>query len=117
VGHGAKPPKPPKAPPCEKCLRRAVHDRRCAAERAAATEKRREKRREEREANRLPHGSAFAVAWDADRHEWSGTLSVPGYELFSGSAEAVFWLLKDLDLKYRAAVRRRAGSLKAQGVA
>ena len=54
---------------------------------------------------RLPHGSAFAVSYDAQAVKWSGTLTVTkpeGGKVFEGEAGGVFRLLSALDAQYRA---------------
>lgn len=49
---------------------------------------------------RLPSKSAFAVVYDADKTQWSGTLTI-GEKVFTGSAGGVFKLLRRLDQQYR----------------
>ena len=60
-------------------------------------------------AQRLPDGSKFEVRYDAERVEWSGSLTViapgGGTFVFVASAPSVFGLLKRLDAKYRASLR------------
>jgi len=48
----------------------------------------------------LPDGSKFAVVYDASKTQWTGTLTIGG-SVFTGSASAVFTLLKHLDRQYR----------------
>jgi hypothetical protein len=59
----------------------------------------------------LPHGSAFAVSYDAQAVRWSGTLTVTtpeGGKVFEGEAGAVFKLLSALDAQYREWLAGRA---------
>lgn len=56
---------------------------------------------------RLPHGAEFHVRWDAEKREWIGVpgLTVPNFHgqdlTFGGSGNGVFWLLPQLDMKFR----------------
>jgi hypothetical protein len=53
---------------------------------------------------RLPDGSSFAVTYLADREVWTGSLYIhdPSGELvFTAENKGVFWLLEQLDNKYR----------------
>jgi hypothetical protein len=50
---------------------------------------------------RLPDGSRFNVAYNAEKRLWSGFLDVPGTAGFSGTASGVFNLLGKLDRQYR----------------
>jgi hypothetical protein len=53
---------------------------------------------------RLPHGSAFEVSYDARAMKWTGTLTVTtpeGGPVFEGEAGGVFRLLSTLDAQYR----------------
>jgi hypothetical protein len=55
---------------------------------------------------RLPDGSRFEVRYDAEKEQWSGTLTVPSPEgapaTFTGSGSGLFPLLTSLDRQYRA---------------
>jgi hypothetical protein len=53
------------------------------------------------ERGRLPDGSEHATIWNAERQEWTGTLSVPGFPVFHAKANGVFRLLSNLDDCYR----------------
>jgi hypothetical protein len=61
------------------------------------------------EGGRLPDGSRFDVAYDAEKQRWGGTLTVPspGGETatYRGSGSALFPLLTGLDAQYRASLR------------
>lgn len=53
---------------------------------------------------RLPHGSRFDVAYDADTQTWTGTLtlvSVSPPQVFTATEGGVFRLLSNLDALYR----------------
>jgi hypothetical protein len=102
-------------PPC----RQKAHAELTAREQAQAAERRkarggptpRKERAARPAAERLPDGSAFAVAYDARAAKWSGTLTVPtadGRQVFEGEAGAVFKLLSALDGMYRAWLAARA---------
>ena len=111
-----QPPKPAALPPKKK--QSVVYDcghvgvvgqlgrcRKCAL---AADSKFRIKRRERMNAkamgaadNRLPHGAAFSVTYDAQEVRWSGTLAVPGATPIFAEASAVFTLLGKLDKMFR----------------
>jgi hypothetical protein len=97
--------------PCPPCRQKA-HAELTAREQAAAAERRKarggptpHKERPARPAvERLPHGSAFAVSYDAQAVKWSGTLTVTtpeGGKVFEGEAGGVFKLLSALDGQYR----------------
>jgi hypothetical protein len=49
---------------------------------------------------RLPDGAKFDVVYDANRTQWTGTLTI-GKKVFTGSAGGVFKLLSRLDQQYR----------------
>lgn len=49
---------------------------------------------------RLPHGAHFDVTYDAEKMEWSGTLTVNG-QVFEGSVSGVMTLLRTLDGQFR----------------
>jgi len=49
---------------------------------------------------RLPHGASFNVRYDAAKKEWAGSLTVPGKGQFTGTASAVFRLLRQLENQY-----------------
>jgi hypothetical protein len=89
---------------CPACREKA-HEERTAAESKAARE-RRSARAAEAVKDRLPHGSRFDVAWDAEKGQWFGTLTVPSPlgepSTFAASASGVFPLLRQLDRLYRA---------------
>jgi hypothetical protein len=60
--------------------------------------------------DRLPDGSQFEVRYDAGKVQWSGSLTVPTAEggaslTFTGSASALFALLRRLDKLYRATLK------------
>jgi hypothetical protein len=95
-------------PPC----RQKAHAELTAREQAAAAERRQARGgptpRKERPARpvveRLPHGSAFAVSYDAGALKWNGKLTIPtpaGEKVFAAEASAVFKLLSALDTQYR----------------
>ncbi len=97
--------------PCPAC-RQQAHAELTAREQAAAAERRKARGgptpRKEKAARpvveRLPHGSAFAVSYDAQDVKWSGILTVPaggGPKVFEGQESAVFRLLSVLDAQYR----------------
>lgn len=56
---------------------------------------------------RLPHGSSFSLAWDANAERWFGILTIAdvgpfkAVGPFSGKARGVFRLLTELDDAYR----------------
>jgi hypothetical protein len=100
---------------------KACRERKQAAETEAAQKRQieKEKRRAQGESGRqpmspggqggrLPDGSRFEVQYDADKQQWSGTLTVPtatdGGEAakFTGSGSGLFPLLSSLDRQYRA---------------
>lgn len=65
---------------------------------------------------RLPHGSKFAIEWDATTQRWSGTLRVPRVvggvetaEVFSNISGGAFRLLSKLDDLFR---ERQAQAIK-----
>ncbi len=99
--------------------RKKLADKACPACRKEANAAREAKERAERAANpkkpkpngrmnegqRLPHGSSFAVKYDAERKMWSGTLDI-GAKLmnpvqFHAECSGVFRLLSALDRDYR----------------
>jgi hypothetical protein len=95
--------------PCPDCRRKA-HEERTEAERKAAEERRRKAPADalasRQQKDRLPHGSRFDVAWDAEKGQWSGTLAIPaeaGGEaaVFTAESSGVFPLLRWLDTLYR----------------
>ncbi len=112
--------------PCPACRQKA-HAELTAREQAAAAERRKSRggpppRKEKAArppAERLPHGSAFAVSYDAGAKKWGGTLTVPtaeGNKAFRGEAGAVFKLLEQLDGQYREWLSRQpAGPAPAPG--
>ena len=104
--------------PCPPCRQKA-HAELTAREQAAAAERRKarggptpRKEKAVRPAvERLPHGSAFAVSYDAQAVKWSGTLTVTtpeGGKVFEGEAGGVFKLLSALDGQYRDWLAARA---------
>ena len=106
--------------PCPPCRQKA-HAELTAREQAAAAERRKarggptpRKEKAVRPAvERLPHGSAFAVSYDAQAVKWSGTLTVTtpeGGKVFEGEAGGVFTLLSALDGQYRDWRAARAAS-------
>jgi len=104
--------------PCPPCRQKA-HAELTAREQAAAAERRKarggptpRKEKAVRPAvERLPHGSAFAVSYDAQAVKWSGTLTVTtpeGGKVFEGEAGGVFKLLSALDGQFRDWLAARA---------
>jgi hypothetical protein len=64
----------------------------------------------EKAKTRLPHGSRFKVQYDAEKAQWTGTLTVPASgqataATFTGSQSSLFKLLANLDDQYRATLR------------
>ena len=96
--------------PCPDCRQKA-HAELTAREQARAAERKKarggppaRKAAARPVIERLPHGSAFAVSYDARAVKWSGTLTVPtpeGGKVFEGEAGGVFKLLSLLDGQYR----------------
>ena len=58
---------------------------------------------------RLPNGSSFTVAYDAEKMVWNGSLYVKEADLFHGQASGVFQLLHSLDDQYRAHLKAQEG--------
>lgn len=93
---------------CPECRQKA-HQERTAAEMEAGRLRRAAKPQPDAQIkDRLPHGSRFdGLVWDADKGEWSGTLTVPdpaaegGARTFAATARGVFRLLRILDDMYR----------------
>ena len=113
-GGGNQPAKPP---PCEKCVRRAEHDKRETMERQAANERRKAKaaaragkpKRNPLEDNgRLPDGSVIEATYDAATQTWSGRLIVgrgEGHQItYTGSASGIEGLCRKLGMQHFAAV-------------
>jgi hypothetical protein len=105
---------------CPACRQKA-HAELTAREQAAAAERRKARggpapRKEKAvrpAAERLPDGSAFAVSYDAQAVQWSGTLTVTtreGGKVFEGAAGGVFKLLSALDGQYRDWLAARAAA-------
>jgi hypothetical protein len=97
--------------PCPPCRQKA-HAELTAREQAQAAERRKarggappaRKAADRPVIERLPHGSAFTVSYDARAVKWSGTLTVTtpeGGRAFEGEAGGVFRLLSLLDGMYR----------------
>ena len=114
---------------CPECRRKA-HEERTRAEMEAARLRRlalppgleagRRRGGPGTQADRLPHGSRFDVAYDAAAARWSGTLTVPaatGAEpaVFSAWGSGVFRLLRILDDMYRASPAAAAAGGAAPG--
>ena len=98
--------------PCKECReKRRIEEEAALAKRKAEKELRKQQMELEQakqpggpkaaNGGRLPDASAFAVRFDATKNEWSGTLTIPGVEPFSGSASGLFRLLEKLDRHYR----------------
>ena len=75
--------------------------------------KKKKPRREQPDPGRLPHGAIFHVEYDGTKQEWSGTLTIPGYEPFSGTASGLFRLERNLDGMFRAAEKSRQAETSA----
>jgi hypothetical protein len=71
-----------------------------------------EQRRCEKEKRKLPDGSRFEVRYDAEKEQWSGSLTVPSPEgapaTFTGLGSGLFPLLTSLDKQYRATLTSAA---------
>ncbi|HZY90194.1 MAG TPA: hypothetical protein VFE78_35560 [Gemmataceae bacterium] len=110
--------------PCPDCRRKAHAD--LVARQMAEAARRKAARpaapaREEKAARprgRLPHGAAFAVAYDGGAERWAGSLTVPtpeGGKVFQGEAGAVVKLLSALDHQYRDWLAAQAPQRPAAG--
>jgi hypothetical protein len=67
---------------------------------------------------RLPHGSAFAVSYEARGVKWFGTLTdttPAGGQAFEGAAGGVFRLPGQLDGQYRDWLAAQAAPASADG--
>jgi hypothetical protein len=60
-------------------------------------------------AQRLPHGSAFQSSYDAEKQQWTGTLTIDG-RVFSATVSGVFNLMRDLDAQYRQFLRDKTAA-------
>lgn len=87
--------------PCNGCKNKARQQRNAA--RRENSQPGQAKMKAER-GGRLPDHSTFAVAYHAEKVEWSGTLIVEGVS-YHGTASGVERLLRDLAQKYREAVK------------
>jgi hypothetical protein len=107
-------------PPC----RQKAHAELTAQEQAQSAERKKARGgptpRKEKAARpaveRLPHGSAFEVSYDAQAMKWAGTLTVTtpeGGQVFQGEAGGVFRLLTALDAQYREWLAAQAASQPA----
>lgn len=81
---------------CKACVAARVN-----AEKIEARERRAHK-------PRLPHESSFAAIYDAERVEWTGSLTV-GEQTFTATRGAVFTLMRALDWEYRKSLRHDRG--------
>jgi hypothetical protein len=77
---------------------RQEEKQRRAAEAGAAT--RASKKQSAVKQERLPDGAKFEVVFNAEKTQWTGSLTI-GASVFSGSAGALFTLLGRLDRQYR----------------
>jgi hypothetical protein len=66
------------------------------------------KRSQKKLKGRLPHGSRFDnFVYDGEKVEWTGILTVPGFEVFRDRANGVMTLFSRLDKAYRRAAKER----------
>jgi hypothetical protein len=109
-GHTTKKGKPEE--PCGPCK----HAAEVAATRAANKKKpcvdKVKRLDDQMESGRLPGGAKFEAVYDAEKREWTGSLSIPGFETFRTTVSGVFRLMRKLDWLYRDTAASRENKVK-----